>query len=168
MVAHLASRVGELEARLTYGGPSAAAAPMAPEHALPSGTIGPERELKAGRGPSLKAKLISGAADLVILAFAGWYLAQRVASGDAAPVSLMWAAAVVGAIVLAGAYYFMKKHKAWLADLAAASSVALWSIIVWHAWQTYRLLEHQTAIGLYVLLFVLLVVMGRWIDRLSR
>jgi hypothetical protein len=163
MVAHLAGRMKTLEARLAGSGEL----PM-PTTTLPSGTIGPERELPRGHSPSLLAKIASGIAAVMLLGFAGWYLAQRVAESNTAPTGLLWAGTAVGAVLLGAGYHFMRARKAWTADLAAASAVALWSILVWHAWQTYHILEYQTAIGLYVLLFVLLVVMGRWIDRLSR
>lgn len=161
MVAHLAARVKVLEARLVGQTPGE---PLT----LAPGIIGAERELVSGRRGSTAVKVASAIADVIILLFVGWYLAIEVARNDAMPVGLFAALGIIGAVLLAAGYRFMRSHRAWVANLLAASSIALWSIIVWHAWQTYHLLENQTAIGLYVLLFVLLVVMGRWIDRLSR
>jgi hypothetical protein len=174
MVAHLASRVKILEARLPAGQagltgqPAPEALPSGGGLSLPKGTIGSERELVQGRGSRWLERFVGVLADVVVLAFVGWYLAAQVARNDAMPVGLFATVGIIAAGVFTVAYHFMRRRRAWVANLMAASAIALWSIIVWHAWQTYHVLGGQTAIGLYVLLFVLLVVMGRWIERLSR
>lgn len=158
MVAHLASRVKFIEARLVSAPGTPMELPTGEVPSLPRGTIGPSRFVK----------VVSMLAGILILGFAGWYIAMQVAQSTEAPTTLFAIAGVVGAVLLSAGYACMRTHRPWLANLMAASSIALWSVIVWHAWRTYHLLQHQTAIGLYVLMAVLLVVMGRWIDRLSR
>jgi hypothetical protein len=158
MVAHLALRVKELEAHMAISAPVQRAE-------LPSGEM---LSLSKGHGPSFIIKVISAAAVIVLIASVGFLFSTSIVNDQESSRSLLWVAAGTGAVLFGVAYFLMRRGNAWAADLAAASSVAAWSLSVWHAWRAYHVLEDQTAIGLYVLLFVLLVVMGRWIDRLSR
>lgn len=160
MVAHLASRVRTIEARLTAGG----ALPMQGE--LPSGTIGPERELKAGHRRHLMWKIVSVVGVFVLFAGIGFYM--RLSDVRVTPMTQLSVAVLVGILSLGAGVIAMRRHHAWIASLGTAIAVAAWTLTTYVAWQTYHSLEWATAVAIGVFLLVLTVVMGRWIDRLAR
>jgi hypothetical protein len=83
------------------------------------------------------------------------------------PMPLMWGAGLAGFLLIVVAWRLMRRH-AWGAELAAASGIAVWAITVWHAWRTYHSMEAGTAAALGVLMLVMLLVIGRWVDRYRR
>jgi hypothetical protein len=159
MVAHLASRVRVIESRLVANG----ALPMQGE--LPTGTIGPEHELPPGRHGHVFMK-VAGIV-VVFLLFAGLGFYMRFSDAGLAPRTQFVVAVVGGLAFLAVAVVAMRRHAAWLASLSTAVAVASWALATYVAWQTYHSLEWTTVAAIGVLLLVLTVVMGRWIDRLS-
>lgn len=163
MVAHLAGRVRILEAHL-------AEAPTMPMQAeLPSGTIGPERELMPARHHS--SWLRHGVAVLfgvmVFLALRG-YAAALVARNAMAPTDQFVVALAIGLVLLIAAFVAMRMHWVWPASLATDAAVALMGLTAWIAYHTYHSMEKSTFIGIAVLLVVIFGVMERWSDRLAR
>ncbi len=158
LVAHLASRVQRLETRL-----GAAPAPAMPAM-LPSATIGPERELRAGRTFGTK-RIFSAAVAFAGLAVFGYAFQLLVERSQQAPMAFLQVAGLIGLLGILGAWILMRRGSAWPAQLVSASAVAVWALTVWHAWRTYHYMETTTAAALGLLLLVLLLVMGRWIDR---
>ncbi len=159
MVAHLASRVRALEARLTIG----EALPMQAE--LPSGTIGPERELTAGHRRHLVWKTVSVLVVFALFASIGFYM--RLSDIRIAPLNQLAVAVLVGGVSLGAGVIAMRRHHAWIASLGTAIAVSAWTLTTYVSWQTYHSIEWTTAGAIGVFLLVLAVVMGRWIDRLS-
>jgi len=161
MVSHLASRVQRLEARLTSAGALSAPAE------LPAGTGAPDRELPAGHGSGAVMKAVTALAAVAVLATYGRLFQSAVATSDTAPVGLLQGAGLAGVLLLLGAWRLMRRHP-WGAQVFAASAVTVWAVAVWHAWRTYHYMEASTAGAIGALLLVLLLVIGRWIDRYRR
>jgi len=161
MVSHLASRVQRLEARLTSAGQLTAPAELG------AGTGAPERELPAGRGSGVVMKAATALAAVALLATYGRLFQSAVTASDTAPVGLLQGAGLAGFLLLLGAWRLMRRHP-WGAQVFVASAVAVWAVAAWHAWRTYHYMEASTAAAIGVLLVVILLVIGRWIDRYKR
>lgn len=161
MVSHLASRVQRLEAHLVSAGALSAPAELG------AGTGAPERELPSGRGSGVVMKAATALAAAAVLATYGRLFQTAVSASDSAPVGLLQGAALAGILLLVGAWRLMRRHP-WGAQVFAASAAAVWAVAVWHAWRTYHYMEVSTASAIGVLLLVLLLVIGRWVDRYRR
>ena len=157
LVAHLSSRVGRLEARL-----SGAAMLTEPEE-LPSATMQPARALPVPRRGTWG--VITGAVVMLAACFGAGTALASVSTAFAGR-ALITAGAVCLVLAIA-AWYYVRRNHAWSARYAAAMAVALGAWSVWLAWNSYALIEWTTASALGVLLLVYLVVAARWIRRLQ-
>jgi len=161
MVAHLASRVHSIEATL-----ASVASPGVQEQ-LPSGTLGPERELAAPKRHHWFGRTVTLLALIALFGFIGSYASGLVARHSLAPLDQLVIAAALGALLLVGAIVAMRRHSTWTASLLAASAVTLWGMDGLVSWRAYHYMEWTTAAALGVMLVVIAVVMGTWIHRYS-
>lgn len=162
MVAHLATRVRTLEARLVATDMLAAPVPLS---GLPGGTLEPSHTLSMAHRPVRQVVLTVALA--LLCAVAGWYAASLLPRSSAAPITWLWAAAAVGLVLLAGSVILMRRGRQWGASILAALAVSVWAVDTVIAWRFWRLMEWTTALALGVLLLVIAVVAARWSDRLA-
>lgn len=157
MVAHLASRVKVLEARLTGGVVGAL-----PElQQLPSGQAMPLPSPRRVHAVSALLPFLI-ATTLVV---AGWPVI-----GFTADVALrgLLLAVLLGLLCAFIGIRMMRRHHGWWARLFTAVAGASWALAGWYAWQTMGLMETTTAAALAVFIAVYLLVAGRWIERLVK
>lgn len=159
MVAHLANRVRTLEARLT-GAPLAL--PM--EGELPGGV--PLALPPPAPTPFWPRHIIAILFGWVTFLFVGQFATDWATGAGLLPADQALFTAVLGASVLVGAYILMRLRSAWLASLATDGALGVLASAISVAYDDH-MIEFSTAAALGVLLLVLLVVMERWIDRLS-
>lgn len=157
MVAHLASRVQGIEAALA----SVASLPMQRE--ISEQALLPSVPARRWPGRVFMALVGAGVAVLVSMFGAGLQRQGSLASLDA--MILGGAIAVLGIVVSVVA---MRHRLAKTATFFAAGSLSLGAVAVFSAWRTHGFLEWTVALALGLLLAVLAVVLGAWIDRLSR
>ncbi len=161
MVAHLATRVHSIEATLaSVGG-------RATQEQLPSGTLGPEREISAPKQYHWFGHTVMLLGLIALFGFVGSYTTDLVTRYSFTPPNQLVIAAVVGALLLLGAMMAMRRHRIWTASLLTASAVTLWGMDGLISWRVYHYMEWTTAAALGVLLVVIAVVAGTWIARYS-
>lgn len=150
LVSHLASRVQRLELQLPSGVPT-----------------GSDQMLLAP--PRRSHVLMTFMLTLFIVAAVtfGWYMIELVQNNIQMPQSSLVTIAGVGLILFLLAILAMRRHKGWAATLLTASGVIAWTADTFVAWRSYHVLETQTAVAIGILLVILSLVMGRWIDRLQ-
>ena len=160
MVAHLAQRVKTIEVHLA----SAGALPVQGE--LPAGGGIPSHTLTSRRtNPAIS--LLAAFLGLMLFAWLGWYGSVLTARGALSPGDQFTIAVGAGVLLLVSGYITMRRHQAWIASGTTAASIALLGLSTYEAWYSYHVIEWTTALALGVLLAVIVLVMGRWIDRLS-
>jgi hypothetical protein len=162
MVAHLATRVHSIEAMLASVGALGA------QGQLPTGTLGPDRELAAPGHPHRILKVVTAVVAIAVFVLFGSYTSSLVSSHALSPLDAMIIAASLAALLLIGAIIAMRRHFAWTASLLTASAVTLWGMDVYVSWSVYQDMEWSVALALGVLLVVIVYAMGRWVARLSR
>lgn len=157
MVAHLASRVQGIEAALS----SVAALPMRRE--LPEQMLLPGTFVRRWPGRVFAALVgVGGAVGMTIFGV-GLQRQESLAALDA--MILGGAIAVLGVVASVVA---MRHRAAKTASFLVAGSLALGAIVIFTAWRMQGYLEWTVAFALGLLLLVLAIVLGAWIDRLSR
>lgn len=164
LVAHLATRVKGIEARLASIGTVAQPAPIL---SLPSEYIGPERELTVHKGHAGLWHVVSLLFTLGLAVMVGMYATDLVARNALAPLDQIIIAAALAFFLLIASVVAMRGRHAWSASLFAAGAVALWATDAVVSWRVYHYMEWPTALAVGILLVVLAMVAGRWIQRLS-
>jgi len=159
MVAHLATRVQRLEVRV--------ASVDAPAAGMLEARPGPEETLPAPQSPKFGGFLRSLAA-AVVLAAVAWFVELQVAEGDSGIIKILISLAAAGVLSLALAYRSMRRGARSAATALTAVALGLWALTTWHAWYTYHYFPWSVALGLGILYLVIALVMGVWIERLSR
>jgi hypothetical protein len=165
MVAHLASRVKALETVLVS---EPSSLPSGQQIPLPSGNVGPGRELPASHEPSRTTRILSLIGALILFWATGSYLSVQQAEEGSSAYGVLGILSAIGLGSLFVAYRSMHRHLHWKAQYATAIGITLWGLLAWHAWHTLHLVEWATAAGIGILLVVLTVVFARWIERFNR
>lgn len=162
MVAHLATRLKTVEARLA----SLASLPSQP--LLPSEFIPADHELSSGsRHPAL-ARVFSVFLVLLAAVALGIYATGLVERNALAPRDHIMIAAALGGFLIVAAVVAMRRRSGWMATLLSAAGLMLWAMDTYIAWNVYHLMAWTVALALALLFVVIALVMGRWIVRLSR
>jgi hypothetical protein len=164
MVAHLATRVKGIEVQLAS---LPLPHPLPVQAQLPSAFIGPDHELSVrGKGRALKA--LSLVIAVVISVYVGIFATGLVQRNALAPRDHLLIAAALGLIFIIAAIVSMRRGNGWIASLWTAFGLALWATDAYISWRIYHYLERSVALALGILFLVIALVMGRWIQRLSR
>lgn len=160
VVAHLASRVGSIEATLASTGV------LETQGQLPTGTLGPDHELPAPKRHRLRHAVML-LVTVALFVGVGLYAADIQEQYATLPTKLMIIAAAVGVLLLLTAIVAMRRRSTWTAILLTASGVTLLGTVGLISWSVYALMQWYTAAALGVLLLVNAVVAGTWIHRYS-
>ena len=150
LVAHLSTRVGRLEARLT----NTSGVPM---------LANPEPQLPA---PRRRWGLV-GATLIMVLVCVGMGATLSGVTSDNATRSFLTITGAVVVVALFG-WFYIRHHRPWPARFSAAMAVVLGSWSTWLAWNRFHLIEWTTALAIAVLLLVYMIVVTRWINRIER
>lgn len=149
MVAHLASRVGTIEAM------------------LPTAFIGPDHELSAAPKHSAFWRVVSIVGVLGLAVWLGVYTTDLVSRYALAPLDQTIIAAAMGLVLILAAIAALMWRRIWLASVLTASAVALWGADTFIAWRTHYFIGDMVAAGLGALILVIIFVIGIWSSRRS-
>lgn len=147
MVAHLASRVGHIEAL------------------LPSTFIGPDHELTHTESHAVFWRATSTIVLIGLSVWLGVYTTELISRAALAPLDQIIIAAALGLVLMCSAVASILWRAAWVASVLTAAAIALWAADIFIAWHVYHFTGWVVAVGLGVLLIAGIFAMGRWIDR---
>jgi len=148
----LDERVKHLESRLS----------AAPEATLPSGTIGPERELP--EPPAKGKRRIMAWIGLSLLFILIGYVGMKSIVQDAiTPVSRLWAEAFVGFTLASAGFVSGRMKKRGAANLLTGTGLAFAALATVGAWYL-NYIEWSVALAVGALLVTLALVLGRFYD----
>ena len=163
MVAHLATRLKTVEARL------ASFASLPAQAQLPSEFIPAHHELAAPRrGAGWVVRPLSVIVVVALAIALGVYATDLVARNALAPMDHIILAAGLGLFLIIAAIVAMRRGAAWSASLCAACGITVWATDAFISWRIYHFMGWIVALCLGILLIVVSLVMGRWIQRLAR
>ncbi len=146
MVAHLAARVGNIEAM------------------LPSSFIGPDHELPAPTSHSLFWRVCSLIATVALTIWLGTFFTQLIAGYSITRVDLAIILGAGSVLLFVIAIMFVRHNCTWNASLMTAYAVTSGAAGVWLAWKAQSI-EWTVALALGAFLFAILWVMAMWIRR---
>jgi len=168
MVAHLATRLKGVEARLASISELPTQQSLPAQAQLPSGYVGTDHQLADRPHKSVFVRILSTVVAAGLAVGTGIYVTDVVRRSDVAPMSHLLFAGGLGALLLLCAVVVMRKGRGWAASMLSAGGLTLLATDIVVAWRVYHYMEWTVVLALGILFVVIAVVMGRWIQRLAR